>query len=90
LTIGISCAAGPEHIHKNAIRQAKWLRLIEVEHRRIGCAYNDANRIRIISKEWVTWLAHTTSTTQPVRKLTTTNNQNEAYDGPGGCLGFTR
>jgi hypothetical protein len=30
--------------------------LIEVEHRRIGCAYNDANRIRIISKQWVTWL----------------------------------
>jgi hypothetical protein len=32
---------------------AKWLRLVEIDHRRIGYAYNDANCVRIISREWL-------------------------------------
>ena len=43
---------------RNALRQAKRLGLIAVEERRLSRRYNDANRVTIISREWLVWLAH--------------------------------
>jgi hypothetical protein len=58
---------------KNALRMAKRLGLITVDERRIGYRYNDANRVRIVSKEWLAWLAHGQKET--VNFLTRTTNQ---------------
>jgi hypothetical protein len=43
---------------RNALREAKRLGLIQVEERRLSWRYNDANRITIVSREWLVWLAH--------------------------------
>ena len=43
---------------RNALRAAKRLGLIEVDERRLSRRYNDANRITIVSREWLAWLAH--------------------------------
>jgi hypothetical protein len=63
---------------KNALRMAKRLGLITVDERRIGHRYNDSNRVRIVSWEWLVWLAHGRKET--VKNLTTTSNQ---YFNPG-------
>ena len=65
---------------------AKRLGLITVDERRIGYRYNDSNRVRIVSREWLAWLAHGQKET--VRNLTTTSNQ---YFHPGkSCRGERR
>jgi hypothetical protein len=43
---------------RNALREAKRLRLIQVDERRLSARYNDANRVTIVSPEWRAWLAH--------------------------------
>jgi hypothetical protein len=43
---------------RNAVRTAKRLGLIQVDERRLSRRYNDANRITIVSREWLVWLAH--------------------------------
>jgi hypothetical protein len=43
---------------RNAQRLAKRLGLIKVDPRSIGRRYNDANKVTIISREWLAWLAH--------------------------------
>jgi hypothetical protein len=43
---------------RNAQRTAKRLGLIRIDERRLSRRYNDANRITIISQEWLAWLAH--------------------------------
>jgi hypothetical protein len=43
---------------RNALRIAKRLGLIDIDHRPIGRRYNDANKVTIISREWIMWLAH--------------------------------
>jgi hypothetical protein len=42
---------------QNAIRAAKRLRLITVQERRLSAFRNDTNVIRIVSAEWLAWLA---------------------------------
>jgi hypothetical protein len=43
---------------RNALRQAKRLGLIQIDERRLSARYNDANRITIIDRAWLAWLAH--------------------------------
>ena len=43
---------------RNAQRTAKRLGLIQIDERRLSRRYNDANRVTIISREWLVWLAH--------------------------------
>jgi len=56
---------------KNAIRFARRLGLIEVKEWRQAPDWNGPNTITIISKEWLTWLAHGRSE-MTVKKLTST------------------
>jgi hypothetical protein len=42
---------------KNTTRRARGLRLIEIEEWRQAPDWNGPNRIRIVSAEWLTWLA---------------------------------
>ena len=48
----------PPGSRRNAQRTAKRLGLIQIDERRLSRRYNDANRITIISREWLAWLAH--------------------------------
>ena len=59
---------------KNAIREAKRLCLIEVQDWKQAPDWNGPNCIRIVSPEWLTWLAHG-QTEMTVKKLTTNQNQ---------------
>jgi hypothetical protein len=43
---------------RNAMRMAKRLELIQIDERRLSRRYNDANKVTIVSKEWLAWLAH--------------------------------
>ena len=43
---------------RNAQRAAKRLGLILIDERRLSARYNDANKVTIISREWLVWLAH--------------------------------
>ena len=43
---------------RNALRLAKRSGLIEVDERRLSHRYNDANKVTIVSREWLVWLAH--------------------------------
>jgi hypothetical protein len=58
---------------RNAIREAKRLRLIKVEAWKQAADWNGPNRVTITSPEWLAWLAHGRKET--VKKLTTTDNQ---------------
>jgi hypothetical protein len=59
---------------KNALRMAKRLGLIEIAEWKQAPDWNGPNRIRIVSKEWLTWLAHGRQQ-MTVKNLTTTTNQ---------------
>jgi DNA-binding Lrp family transcriptional regulator len=59
---------------KNAIRRARELGLVSVEERRATAFRNDSNVVRVISKEWRTWLAHGRRETA-VKKVAGTDNQ---------------
>jgi hypothetical protein len=59
---------------KNAIREAKRLKLIEVQEWRQAPDWNGPNRIRIVDQAWLAWLAHGQKE-MTVRNLTTTTNQ---------------
>jgi hypothetical protein len=50
---------------------AKRLGLIDVEHWKQASDWNGPNRIRIVSREWLTWLTHGRKET--VKNLTTTH-----------------
>jgi hypothetical protein len=60
---------------RNAIRQARRLGLLTVEEWKQAPDWNGPNRIRIVSKEWLAWLAHGRKE-MTVKDLTTTDNQN--------------
>jgi hypothetical protein len=69
---------------KNAIREAARLGLLTVQERRREGRRNLPNVIRIVSKEWTTWLARggrsTRSTAEPligVKKITPTDSQDK-------------
>ena len=59
---------------KNAIREAKRFKLIEVQEWRQAPDWNGPNRIRIVDQAWLAWLAHGQKE-MTVKKLTTTSNQ---------------
>jgi hypothetical protein len=42
---------------RNAVRMAAGLGLVTIEERRQHCARNLPNIIRIVSREWMTWLS---------------------------------
>jgi hypothetical protein len=59
---------------KNATRRARGLALIEVEEWRQAPDWNGPNRIRIVSREWLAWLA-LGETKMTVKSAPTTQNQ---------------
>jgi hypothetical protein len=70
---------------KNATRKAKSLGLLTVGEWKQAPDWNGPNRIRIIAKDWVTWLAHHRELKMTVKPMTTTRNQylNPARFHPG-------
>jgi hypothetical protein len=56
---------------KNALRVAKRLGMIEVDPWKQAPDWNGPNRVRIVSKEWLAWLAHGRQK-MTVKNLTTT------------------
>jgi len=57
---------------KNAIREAKRLRLIKITEWKQAPDWNGPNRILIVSQEWLVWLAHGAKE-MTVKNLTTTD-----------------
>lgn len=54
----IAARAGvSETVVRNALREAKKLRLVAVEARRVAAWRNDSNLVTVISPEWIAWLA---------------------------------
>jgi hypothetical protein len=82
---------------KSATRRARGLRLINVEEWRQAPDWNGPNRIRIVSPEWLTWLAlgKTKMTVKPTpttqdqyinqRKVFAVDSQKEAFQGAHGA-----
>jgi hypothetical protein len=64
---------------RNAQRTAKRLGLIQIDERRLSRRYNDANRIAIVSREWLVWLAHGQ---QSVKKTKPTQQPYFRYEPP--------
>ena len=60
---------------KSATRRAKQCRLLEVEEWKQAPDRNGPNCIRIVSPEWLTWLAHHREVKMTVKLSTTTHNQ---------------
>jgi hypothetical protein len=58
---GVGCST-----YRNALREAQRLGLIKIDPRPIGRRYNDANKVTIVSREWLAWLAH--ARTEGVKK----------------------
>jgi hypothetical protein len=59
---------------KNTTRRARGLQLIELEEWRQAPDWNGPNRIRIVSREWLTWLA-LGKTKMTVKSAATTHDQ---------------
>jgi hypothetical protein len=60
---------------KNATRKAKQLGLLTIEEWKQAPDWNGPNRVRIIAKDWVAWLAHHRELKMTVKPMTTTRNQ---------------
>jgi len=75
---------------RNALRTARRLGLIRIEERRLSARYNDANRITIISQEWLVWIEHGAKKTVKKPKPTTNQyfNPRQVHRGEGPQRGY--
>ena len=60
---------------KSATRMARRLGLLTIEEWRQAPDWNGPNCIRVVSPEWLTWLAHRREVKMTVKPPTTTRNQ---------------
>ena len=78
-----------------AVREARWLGLLQIEERRVSAWRNLPNRLTIMSREWRSWLAMrrrgvgANSCTPRVQesKKTTPAQQNQTWAAEGQGLG---